>query len=77
MRDKIPDLIDSALHDSSIVARHESLEALGLMRAYDVEDQIKQTLNDPNHDVKETAEFVLKRFKRLHGKGEYRPSEIL
>jgi len=77
MRSKIPDLTYAALHNSSILAKHESIEALGLMRAFEAESLIKKVLDDPNADVRETASFVLKRFTRLRNKGEYRPSDIL
>ena len=47
------------------------------MRAFDVKDAIKKALKDPSKDVRETAEFVIKRLKRLEGAGEYNPSKIL
>jgi len=77
MRSKISDLTYAALHNNSILAKHESIEALGLMRAFEAESLIKKALDDPNADVRETASFVLKRFNRLRNKGEYHPSEIL
>lgn len=76
MREKIPDLIYTGLHDDSIVARHEAIEALGLMRAFEATQHIESALSDPNPDVKETAEFVVKRLNRLKGQ-EYKPSDIL
>lgn len=76
MREKIPDLIDTGLHDDSVVARHEAIEALGLMRAFEAIEHIESALSDPNPDVKETAEFVVKRLNRLKGR-EYKPSDIL
>ena len=77
MRQKIPVLVDSALHDKSVLTKHESIEALGLMRAFEAEELIKKALEDPSIDVKETAEFVLKRFSRLKNCGEYKPCNIL
>lgn len=77
LRQKINVLVDVSLYDKSILSKHEAIEALGLMRAFEVEDQIKKMLDDPSIDVRETAGFVLKRFERLHESGEYRPSEIL
>lgn len=77
MREKIPILVECALHDESILTKHESIEALGLMRAFEAEDQIKNALNDPSIDVRETAEFVLKRFDRLKNHGDYKPGNIL
>jgi HEAT repeat protein len=77
MRQKIPVLVDAALHDKSVLSRHEAIEALGLMRAFEAEPLIKQALKDSSIDVRETAEFVLKRFNRLREQGEYKPYEIL
>ena len=77
MRHKISVLVDAALHDPSVLTKHEAIEALGLMRAFEAEELIKKTLNDQSIDVKETAEFVLKRFDRLKDQGEYKPYEIL
>ncbi|MCV0366890.1 MAG: HEAT repeat domain-containing protein [Nitrosopumilus sp.] len=77
LRDKIPLLLEISLNDKSILSKHEAIEALGLMRAFEVEEKIKLALNDPNIDVKETAEFVLKRFNRLKNHGEYKPHNIL
>ena len=77
MRNKIPILVETALHNKSILAKHEAIESLGLMRAFEAESLIQKALDDPSHDVRETAAFVLKRFKRLKNYGEYMPSEIL
>lgn len=77
MRGKISVLVESALHDKSILTKHESIEALGLMRAFEAEELIKKTLDDPSADVRETAEFVLKRFDRLKNQGDYKPCNIL
>lgn len=81
MREQIPDLIQTALTDTSIVARHEALESLGLMRAFDCMKLIFEATKDPNPDVKETAIFVLKRLQRLEKLDEvrkvYKPSDIL
>lgn len=78
MRKKIPDLIHAALHSPSVLTKHETIESLGLMRAFEVEDMIKDALKDDSPDVRETAEFVLKRFARLkNAKEEYVPSQIL
>ena len=76
MRDKIPDLVITALHDKSVLAKHESIEALGLMRAFEVEDIISKAKTDPIFEVRETAQFVLKRFKRLRNQGDYIPTNI-
>lgn len=78
MRDKIPDLVNSALHDSSGLVKHEAIESLGLMRAFEIQDKIEKMQNDPNPDVKETAKFVLKRFARMKQLGtEYSAYNIL
>ncbi|MHA7647991.1 HEAT repeat domain-containing protein [Nitrosopumilus sp. S4] len=77
LRDKIPVLVDISLNDDSILSKHEAIEALGLMRAFEVKELIKESLNDPSRDVRETAQFVLKRFARLENSGEYKPLGIL
>lgn len=78
MRKKIPDLINSAINDKSGLVKHESLESLGLMRAFEAEEMLTKVLSDENHDVRQTAAFVLKRFARLKGiKTEYEPNNIL
>ena len=78
MREKIPDLIECALDkNSSVLAKHESIESLGLMRAFEARDAIHKALDDPSIDVRQTAAFVIKRLKRLEGAGEYNPSKIL
>ena len=77
MRNKIPVLVNSALHNPSILAKHEAIESLGLMRAFEAESLIQKALDDPSSDVRETAAFVLKRFERLKNQGVYQPSDIL
>jgi len=78
MRDNIPDLINAALYDPSILTRHEALESLGLMRATEAMDLIKNALTDSSVDVRETAHFVVKRLKRMEQlKRTYDPSTIL
>ncbi|MEC4848461.1 MAG: HEAT repeat domain-containing protein [Nitrosarchaeum sp.] len=77
MREKIPVLVNTALHNSSILAKHEAIESLGLMRAFEAESLIKKALDDPSHDVRETALFVLKRFERVRNQGDYKTYEIL
>lgn len=78
MRKKIPDLVDSALNDKSALVKHESLESLGLMRAFEAKELITKALADPNTDVSITAAFVLKRFARLENtESEYKPYKIL
>jgi HEAT repeat protein len=77
MRQKIPSLIKAALLDKSGLTKHEALESLGLMRATEAIELIKDALNDPSEDVKQTAAFVIKRLKRMEMSGEYKPSEII
>ncbi len=77
MRSKIPVLIDAALNDKSILTKHEAIEALGLMRAFESIDLIRDAEVDPNIDVRETARFVIKRLNRLKDQGDYKPSDIL
>lgn len=81
MRQQIPDLVQTALTDTSIVARHEALESLGLMRSFESMKLISEATRDPNPDVKETAIFVLKRLQRLENLDEarkvYKPSDIV
>jgi len=77
MRSKIPVLIDAALNDKSILTKHEAIESLGLMRATESIDLIRDLEVDPSIDVRETARFVIKRLNRLKDHGDYKPSEIL
>ena len=76
LRNKIPVLVYTALNDKSVLSKHEAMESLGLMRAFEVEELIKKALDDPSIDVRQTAEFVLKRFQRLKDQGKYIPSNI-
>jgi HEAT repeat protein len=77
MRSKIPALVESALNDDSILTKHEAIESLGLMRAFDAVDLIRDAMTDPSRDVRETARFVIKRLSRLQNQGEYKPTNIL
>ena len=77
MKSKISVLIDAALNDKSILTKHEALESLGLMRAFDAIDMIRDAEIDPSIDVRETARFVIKRLERLKNHGEYKPCNIL
>jgi hypothetical protein len=77
MRHKIPDLLYSAQHDKSDVTRHESIEALGLMRVHECNEELKKMSQEPNEAVSETATFVLKRLERLKNSGEYKGEAIL
>ena len=78
MRNKIPDLVNSAFYDHSALVKHEAIESLGLMRAFEAEDEIRKAANDPSPDVSETARFVLKRLERMRNiTTKYVPSQIL
>ena len=72
MRDKIPDLVESGLYDKSALVRHEAIECLGIIRAFDEIDAMKKALNDSSEYVRETARMVLKRMDRLKDK-EFKP----
>jgi HEAT repeat protein len=77
MKNKIPALVDAALNDKSILTKHEAIESLGLMRAFDAIDLIRDAETDPSIDVRETARFVIKRLERMKNQGEYIPTNIL
>ena len=77
MRTKIPDLLYSAMNDKSEIARHESIEALGLMRAHEAAEKLEEMTTSPSDAVRETAIFVLKRLARLKNRGEYKVENIL
>lgn len=77
MRQKIPALVKAALNDKSGLTKHEALESLGLMRATEALGMIKNALNDPVEDVRQTAKFVIKRLKRMENAGAYKPSQII
>jgi hypothetical protein len=78
-REKIQDLRFCAVYDNSDVARHEAIEALGMMRVQDIDT--KKVLSGlafaDSKAVSETAKFVLKRLERLKDKGEYRGEAIV
>ncbi len=78
MREKIPDLLNSALNDKSSLARHEAIECLGGIEAFEVKDDLKKALKDPVSYVAETAAFSIRRLERLENrKGQFQLSEIL
>ena len=68
MRDKIPDLVQAGLYDESALVRHEAIECLGIIRAFDQMDAMKKALDDPSEHVRITARMVLKRMERYKGK---------
>ena len=64
MINKIPDLLLAAVHDDDILVRHETVEALGLMKTDEFKEKDKVCLKDPAKEVRETAMFVLKTIER-------------
>jgi len=68
MHQKIPDLTESALNDESGLVAHEAIESLGLLNAFDSDDLISSSIQSQNQDVRQTAEFVLKRLTRVKNK---------
>ena len=77
MRKKIPDMINTALNDESGVAKHEAIECLALMRAFESREAMIIALEDPIPYVSETAAFALKRLDRLDKNEIYKQSKIL
>ena len=78
MREKIPDLLYCALNDKSSLARHEALECLGGIEAFEVKEGIKEALKDPVSYVVETAEFAINRLERMKNReGQFGLSEII
>jgi HEAT repeat protein len=65
MYKKIPDLVNSAIYDNSSLVQHEAIEALGLLDAFDSKELVSKSLRSSNVDVRQTAEFVLRRLKRI------------
>lgn len=68
MTKKIPYLINSVLNDKSGLVKHEAIEALGLLNAFDSDVLISKTVNSPNTDVRQTADFVMRRLERVKKK---------
>jgi len=78
MRDKIPDLLHTALHNKSSLARHEAIEVLGSMQAHETKNELKKALKDPVSYVRETAVFAIRRLERLEKrKDHYSLTDIL
>ena len=65
LKNKLSVLVNSALHDPSELVRHEAVEALGLIQAFDHRDVLLKALNDEKECVRQTAAFVLKQLERL------------
>ena len=74
----IPDMVYAALHSKSIVSRHEYLECLGVMKAFDeLKNIIPASLKDKNTDVKQTAEFAKDRLSRYANEKNWSALEIV
>jgi HEAT repeat protein len=65
MKKKIPDLVNSALYDKSSLVKHEAIEALGLLDAFNSKELISKSLKSSNLDVRQTAKFVIRRLDRM------------
>ena len=68
MEDKIPDLVNSALYDESPLVKHEAIEALGLLDAFSSKELVSKSLSSTNPDIKQTADFVVRRLERIKNK---------
>ena len=78
MRKKIPDLLKAGLTNKSALARHEALECLAAMDAFEVKDEIEKALNDPVPYVAETAMCSIKRLERMKNrKEEFYVSDVI
>lgn len=78
MTNLIPDMVYAALHSGSVVSRHEFLECLGVMKAFDDLQKIMPlALKDPNPDVRQTAEFASDRMKRYAKEKDWSALEIV
>lgn len=70
MRRKIPDLEECILNNETDLVRHEAIESLGLLSSFDSKKLISKFLTSSNIDIKQTAEFVLKRFEIMQSKNQ-------
>ncbi len=74
----IPDMVHACLHSESIVSRHEYLECLGVMKAFEELKQIiPLALKDSHPDVRQTAEFAQDRMKRYQNEKGWTALEIV
>ena len=74
----IPDMVHASLHSQSIVSRHEFLECLGVMKAFDdLKKILPFALKDKNPDVRQTAEFADDRMKRYKNEKSWTALEIV
>ena len=78
MKNLIPDMVYASLHSESIVSRHEYLECLGVMKAFeDLQKIIPKVLKDKNPDVRQTAEFAYDRMMRYVNEKGWSALEIV
>jgi len=78
MTNLIQDMVYASLHSKSTVSRHEFLECLGVMKAFDaLEKVVPHSLNDDNPDVRQTAEFAEDRMKRYANEKDWSALEIV
>ena len=74
----VPDMVEAALHSKSVVSRHEYLECLGVMKAFDeLKKILPKMLKDKNPDVRETAEFAQDRLSRYVNEKDWSHLEIV
>jgi len=74
----VPDMVEAALHSKSVVSRHEYLECLGVMKAFDeLKKILPKMLKDKNPDVRETAEFAKDRLSRYVNEKDWSHLEIV
>ena len=78
MTSLIPDMAYASLHSESIVSRHEFLECLGVMKAFEsLQKIIPFALKDNHPDVKQTAEFAQDRMRRYKNEKDWSALEIV
>jgi len=74
----IPYMVDAALHSKSVVSRHEYLECLGVMKAFDeLKKILPRVLKDKNSDVRDTAQFAKDRLSRYANEKSWSSLEII
>ncbi|MDH3278315.1 MAG: HEAT repeat domain-containing protein [Nitrosopumilus sp.] len=78
MTNLIPDMVYAALNSQSIVSRHEFLECLGVMKAFEaLQKVIPYALKDNHPDVQQTATFAEDRMKRYKNEKDWSALEIV
>ena len=74
----IPDMVYAALNSKSVVSRHEFLECLGVMKAFEALGKIiPRALKDDQPDVQQTAAFAEDRMKRYQNEKNWSALEIV